>query len=584
MTDVITYFTGIKEQLGNIRTMEEEDRAMFIASVHNEIRFREKRLAFHNSCSSILETVLDNSSHSQIKSFFKACMGDFYELFTDRSASHPMQAMLFKVADVMMAEHVTGTILPWEKFIPRDGEESESDEENEAEKKAEEESSNSSSSSDSDSSDSDSSDSDSEEEKAKTKAKAKPEKMKFNRRNPNQGPPISMQDMFISLCDELSIKWARLMANPQGAIVMRTIILILSGRTSINKDLVFSIIKNKNPDAGDSNQGFRRPPKPHSGGVVSSEDKKIEILSQSRSHIKKLRNILPEMVSAISEMEDYDLQSACYRPSIAPVFQTLLISLAERQRKQEHVVTLSTFISRLLGWKAGKGEIQMDESESESESESDSDSSDSDSSSDDEDEKKSKSQVNKGVTDLFKLGPGSAQHVGEMMRHSTASYLLEVIFTSSPDAVLVNFIYKHVIGKLQYLALDNSATHCIQKLFDSLTTESSFTLLFDEIAPHMTEIITRNKAGVIWSVVEASARIGCKHTLVVKGTLFFVLHVVLLLFISISIPSHLYLYLYPFVPPTQRFLRQLVLPAPMIKVYSKRSCPLIPPLFVRRRP
>lgn len=357
---------------------------------------------------------------------------------------------------------------------------------------------------------------------------------------------------------------------------MRTLILVLAGHTGVTQGDIStgtdkrahhtgykppaSAHSNNNNSYGGNNAANS------SGSVLTDADENAAFLSlvgRSRAHIKRLKEVLPWMVMAlVNHKSATDVMNLAFDPCAMPVIKALMRAVGARVRKVNHIVTLEKLIARMLGWKldesataearaaaesAGIEAAKAKAKEEDEDAASDlaaaaaANSDDDDDENDDEesksrkkskkDDKKDQKKHKKSGNDdddageseelpltnlVWQLGPGSVKHVNDLFTDPVASHFMEALFLSSPPALLQSFLFKHTQNKLLSLAKDRMGNHAVQRLFGALRDETSYTLCYEQLKDDLFTLVKEGKAGVVWQVVEAARRIGCRQSAVAK--------------------------------------------------------------------
>lgn len=98
------YFRRADELLELNQFPTPEDRQLFIGSVFDEARGKELKLASSQSCSRLMERLIQLSSTVQKKRLFEAFTGHFLSLVQHRFASHCCEALFLRSAPVITTE------------------------------------------------------------------------------------------------------------------------------------------------------------------------------------------------------------------------------------------------------------------------------------------------------------------------------------------------------------------------------------------------------------------------------------------------------------------------------------------------
>ncbi|PTB61965.1 ARM repeat-containing protein [Trichoderma citrinoviride] len=98
------YFRRADEMLELNQFPTPEDRDMFLQSVYREARGKELKIASSQSCSRLMERLIQLASTSQKKQLFEAFGGHFLSLVQHRFASHCCEALFLRSAGVVTQE------------------------------------------------------------------------------------------------------------------------------------------------------------------------------------------------------------------------------------------------------------------------------------------------------------------------------------------------------------------------------------------------------------------------------------------------------------------------------------------------
>ncbi|KAH7322875.1 armadillo-type protein [Stachybotrys elegans] len=98
------YFRRADEMLELNQFPSPEDRNLFIESVFTEANGKELKLASSQSCSRLMERLIQLSSTAQKKALFEAFAGHFLTLVQHRFASHCCEALFLRSANVVTQE------------------------------------------------------------------------------------------------------------------------------------------------------------------------------------------------------------------------------------------------------------------------------------------------------------------------------------------------------------------------------------------------------------------------------------------------------------------------------------------------
>ncbi|KAG6046690.1 Nucleolar protein 9 [Claviceps sp. LM77 group G4] len=111
------YFRRADEMLELNQFPTTEDRDMFLESVFKEAQGKELKLASSQSCSRLMERLIQLSSTSQKKHLFSAFGGHFLSLVQHRFASHCCEALFLRSAGVVTQE-LAGFVLDTQGATP----------------------------------------------------------------------------------------------------------------------------------------------------------------------------------------------------------------------------------------------------------------------------------------------------------------------------------------------------------------------------------------------------------------------------------------------------------------------------------
>lgn len=98
------YFRHADEMLEINQFPSPEDRQLFVDSVHREAQGKELKLASSQSCSRLMERLIQISTTAQKKRLFEAFAGHFLSLVQHRFASHCCEALFLRSAGVVTQE------------------------------------------------------------------------------------------------------------------------------------------------------------------------------------------------------------------------------------------------------------------------------------------------------------------------------------------------------------------------------------------------------------------------------------------------------------------------------------------------
>ncbi len=98
------YFRRADEMLELNQFPTPEDRALFLESVYEEAKGKELKVASSQSCSRLMERLIQLANTSQKKRLFEAFAGHFLSLVQHRFASHCCEALFLRSAGVVSQE------------------------------------------------------------------------------------------------------------------------------------------------------------------------------------------------------------------------------------------------------------------------------------------------------------------------------------------------------------------------------------------------------------------------------------------------------------------------------------------------
>lgn len=468
----LQYFKNVGKQLATWDKLDEEERSIFLNNVFDEIRSHEYRLAVNPNCSKVLERLFELFTPSQIKTFLVSIKSLYLPLFTDRVASHAMQALLFRLPELMLQEFETGEVVP---FVKRRKPEDLDDEDEEKNKEDE--------------------DQDSENHQNEEGEDDENDNVTQEQKRNLAQEGLQTQDWFLRMCVELQPHWLSLITSTHGSFIMRTILLILAGHTGLTKDFVASAGQTESKSNRPGKNGPASKMQKTADNTPSAESRKNRILGQSRSHIKRLRGVLPSIVSAFEDLDSATLKSLTIdSPSSAAAVVALLTALAERQRKPEHRAVLVKFLSQLLMWKR---DDETEDPEGEEKS----------SKHDGEDGWKKET-----IPKAWKLKSGSVKHVNALFVSPIGSHLIEGIISSAPQYFLAELFNKHMLNRLQDLARDRCANHCIQRLLETVTVGRPGLTVLSRIIQGLATptalpmLVAAGRSAIIWKMAGTIVR------------------------------------------------------------------------------
>ncbi|KAH9828215.1 PLP-dependent transferase [Teratosphaeria destructans] len=86
---------------------DSEERDLFLANVYREAEGKELKIAQSQSCSRLMEKLIQLSNAKQLKQLFQAFSGNFIHLFSHRFASHCCEALFLQAAPLVSQELLT---------------------------------------------------------------------------------------------------------------------------------------------------------------------------------------------------------------------------------------------------------------------------------------------------------------------------------------------------------------------------------------------------------------------------------------------------------------------------------------------
>ncbi|KAK1824989.1 Glutamate decarboxylase 2 [Friedmanniomyces endolithicus] len=92
------------ETLGNNDFESAEERELFLSEVHASTEGKELKIAQSQSCSRLMERLIQNSTAAQLKKLFQAFSGNFIHLISHRFASHCCEELFLRAAPVVTEE------------------------------------------------------------------------------------------------------------------------------------------------------------------------------------------------------------------------------------------------------------------------------------------------------------------------------------------------------------------------------------------------------------------------------------------------------------------------------------------------
>ncbi|KAK5125116.1 hypothetical protein LTR85_000791 [Meristemomyces frigidus] len=98
------YFKRADDMLETNAFGDAEERTLFLSNVYREAEGKELKIAQSQSCSRLMERLIQLSNSSQLKQLFQAFSGNFVHLFSHRFASHCCQALFLRAASLVTYE------------------------------------------------------------------------------------------------------------------------------------------------------------------------------------------------------------------------------------------------------------------------------------------------------------------------------------------------------------------------------------------------------------------------------------------------------------------------------------------------
>ncbi|KAI4736341.1 PLP-dependent transferase [Aureobasidium sp. EXF-12298] len=98
------YFKRADEMLENNNFADAEERSLFLANVYREANGKELKIANSQSCSRLMERLIQLSTPAQLKALFQKFSGNFMHLFQHRFASHCCEKLFIQAAPVVTQE------------------------------------------------------------------------------------------------------------------------------------------------------------------------------------------------------------------------------------------------------------------------------------------------------------------------------------------------------------------------------------------------------------------------------------------------------------------------------------------------
>ncbi|KAK3698037.1 Glutamate decarboxylase 2 [Vermiconidia calcicola] len=107
------YFKRADDMLESNAFGDHDERSLFLANVYREADGKELKIAQSQSCSRLMERLIQFSTPSQLKTLFEKFGGNFIHLVTHRFASHCCEALFLRAAPVVSEE--LGSATPYDK-------------------------------------------------------------------------------------------------------------------------------------------------------------------------------------------------------------------------------------------------------------------------------------------------------------------------------------------------------------------------------------------------------------------------------------------------------------------------------------
>ncbi|KAG9631259.1 PLP-dependent transferase, partial [Aureobasidium melanogenum] len=98
------YFKRADEMLEMNNFADAEERSLFLANVYREANGKELKIANSQSCSRLMERLIQLSTPAQLKTLFQKFSGNFMHLFQHRFASHCCEKLFIQAAPVVTEE------------------------------------------------------------------------------------------------------------------------------------------------------------------------------------------------------------------------------------------------------------------------------------------------------------------------------------------------------------------------------------------------------------------------------------------------------------------------------------------------
>ncbi|KAJ3405152.1 Nucleolar protein 9 [Chytriomyces hyalinus] len=257
--DVQEYFISIEKMLDENDFEADEDRVLFIQNVYREVGANDVKLAADSDCSRVLEKLIRLSTDVQVRRLMRSFNGMFSELFRHRFASHVTQTLLSLVADIVEREQIHG--------LAPETDEDASDE---------------------------------------TVVEA-------------QGPLPSMEELFTSMCEELSNQWIQLMTDPWGSHLVRAVLNVASGDALVSASS--TSMRSKKSQKYNAKNNMTGP----AGPSQKTQDRKGGAGNKKRKVPQSFGGVLEGITqNVLQNMKEYEIRTFCAHAVANPVLQILV--------------------------------------------------------------------------------------------------------------------------------------------------------------------------------------------------------------------------------------------------------------------
>ncbi|KAF1987592.1 PLP-dependent transferase [Aulographum hederae CBS 113979] len=98
------YFKRADDMLEMNQFNDNEERALFLSNLYKEAEGKELKIAYSQSCSRMMERLIQSSSPGQLKRLFQSFSGQFLHLIHHRFASHCCEALFLHAAPMVTQE------------------------------------------------------------------------------------------------------------------------------------------------------------------------------------------------------------------------------------------------------------------------------------------------------------------------------------------------------------------------------------------------------------------------------------------------------------------------------------------------